>query len=99
MPRRNHPRKRRGRGPASAQDEEESDRLRAPDIARAAPEGWHVRLIQPSATTKEYRCPGCNQEIRRTTKHVVVWREGAEDWRRHWHAPCWKRAAGGSSMR
>ena len=88
MPRRNYPpRKRR------AKRAEEADQpLRAPDLVTAAPEGWEVRLIQPVSATKQYRCPGCNQEIRVGTKHVVAWREGSEEGRRHWHLPCWQRA-------
>jgi hypothetical protein len=86
VPRRNYPpRKRRARR------DDEAEPLRAPDIVAGAPDGWHVRLIQPASATKEYRCPGCNQEIRVGTKHVVAWREGAEDHRRHWHLPCWQR--------
>lgn len=87
MPRRNYPRKRRRRRAA----EEEAEPLRAPDVVVAAPEGWHVRIVQPASAVKEYRCPGCNQEIRVGTKHVVAWREGSEDHRRHWHRPCWDR--------
>jgi hypothetical protein len=41
--------------------------------------------------SKAYRCPGCQQEIRAGTPHlVVVDREDLEG-RRHWHTPCWKR--------
>lgn len=87
MPRRNYPPRRRR---ARKGDEEEP--LRAPDTVAPAPPGWEVRLIQPASATKEYRCPGCNQEIRVGWKHVVVWREGAEEGRRHWHLPCWQRS-------
>lgn len=90
MPRRNYPRKRRGRGPASS-SEEPSDTLRALDLIAPAPDGWMVRLIQPASAVKEYRCPGCNQEIRTGMKHVVAWREDEPDLRRHWHAGCWDR--------
>jgi hypothetical protein len=89
VPRRNlPPRGRRARRAAAAGEPEP---LRAPDIAGFAPEGWHLRVIQPAAAVKEYRCPGCNQEIRVGTRHVVAWRDGAPDDRRHWHAPCWRR--------
>jgi len=87
VPRRNNPPRKRG----ARRPEEESEPLRAPDIVATAPQGWEVRLIQPASATKEYRCPGCNQEIRIGTKHVVAWREGSEDHRRHWHLPCWQR--------
>jgi hypothetical protein len=87
VPRRNRPpRKRRAR-----RTEDEPEPLRAPDVVRPAPEGWHVRLIQPAAAVKEYRCPGCNQEIRPGTKHVVAWSDDSPDDRRHWHLPCWER--------
>lgn len=50
------------------------------------------RSVQPVAATKEYVCPGCNQEIRRGTGHVVVVPAAAPDMRRHWHTPCLERA-------
>lgn len=53
-----------------------------------------VRSVSGSSATKTYRCPGCNQEIRPGTPHVVVWDVdevgGGED-RRHWHTACWDR--------
>lgn len=57
------------------------------------PDGeWYVRRITGSSSTKPYRCPGCDQEIRPATPHVVAWPaedpKGLED-RRHWHSPCW----------
>ncbi|HCK79466.1 MAG TPA: hypothetical protein DHW34_05565 [Actinobacteria bacterium] len=53
---------------------------------------WLVRSITGSASTKAYRCPGCDQEIRPATPHVVTWPvdEGMQE-RRHWHSPCWAR--------
>ena len=50
---------------------------------------WVVRRLTGVASTKTYRCPGCNQEIRPATPHVVVWPSQAVDMRRHWHTPCW----------
>jgi hypothetical protein len=40
---------------------------------------------------KEYRCPGCDQLIRRGTPHVVTWpaRDTEATDRRHWHTSCW----------
>ncbi len=49
-----------------------------------------VRPITGSSSTKTYRCPGCDQEIRPATPHVVAWPVGEEDMRRHWHRPCWQ---------
>jgi hypothetical protein len=55
-------------------------------------EQYVVRALTGSASTKPYRCPGCDQEIRAGTPHVVVWPEhdGAADHRRHWHNACWR---------
>lgn len=57
---------------------------------------WVVQNITGAASTKMYRCPGCDQEIRPATPHVVAWPfdNGASDddrlqERRHWHTPCW----------
>jgi len=59
------------------------------------PDGYDYELRQvPGArATKTYRCPGCDHEIRAGTAHVVVWRTGAGDDRRHWHTPCWANRA------
>jgi hypothetical protein len=58
------------------------------------PDGdWMVRSITGSSSTKNYRCPGCDHEIRPATPHIVAWPVdvgGIED-RRHWHTACWKR--------
>lgn len=61
------------------------------------PDGeWVVQSITGSASTKMYRCPGCDQEIRPATPHIVAWPfdSGLQDdtrlqERRHWHTPCW----------
>lgn len=56
-------------------------------------EDYVVRRITGSASTKPYRCPGCDQEIRPATPHVVAWPAGDEaaaGHRRHWHAACWR---------
>jgi hypothetical protein len=58
---------------------------------------WLVRPVTGAAATKTYRCPGCDQEIRPATPHVVAWPDhsvaeadgpGLSD-RRHWHTTCW----------
>ena len=62
---------------------------------------WVVRQVTGSASTRAYRCPGCDQEIRPATPHVVAWpasfrEDGSDDEdagladRRHWHAACWR---------
>jgi hypothetical protein len=54
------------------------------------PDGdWVVRRIAGAGAGAPYRCPGCDQELRRATPHVVAWPEGRPDDRRHWHSPCW----------
>lgn len=54
---------------------------------------WAVRTIPGNSSAKTYRCPGCNQEIRPGTPHVVAWPadgRGDESDRRHWHSGCWR---------
>ncbi len=48
--------------------------------------------MQPYQATKEYLCPGCNQEIRPGTGHLVVVPLAEPGMRRHWHTPCLERA-------
>ncbi len=50
-----------------------------------------VRRIQPYAAEKDYRCPGCNQEIFAGTGHLVVVPLSSPGERRHWHQSCWGR--------
>ena len=53
---------------------------------------WVVRSITGSSSTKPYRCPGCDQEIRPATPHLVVFPAegyGTVEDRRHWHKACW----------
>lgn len=52
-----------------------------------------LRRLQPYQATKTYVCPGCNQEIRPGTGHVVVVPLNDVSFRRHWHAPCWEHRA------
>jgi hypothetical protein len=57
---------------------------------------WITRSVDADHATKTYRCPGCNQEIKPGTPHIVVWphtppigsTSGVEH-RRHWHTGCW----------
>ncbi|HWM04175.1 MAG TPA: hypothetical protein VNP92_17715 [Actinophytocola sp.] len=59
----------------------------------SAPDGdWLVRRVTGTQTAKEYRCPGCDHEIRPGIAHVVVWpadETGGIADRRHWHESCW----------
>ena len=51
-----------------------------------------VRAVTGSGAAKAYRCPGCDQEIRPATPHLVAWPADAADagHRRHWHTACWR---------
>jgi hypothetical protein len=51
-----------------------------------------LQRVQPYQARKEYICPGCNQEIRVGTGHVVVVPMSEPGERRHWHTPCQVRA-------
>ena len=65
-----------------------------PERTESASDGdWVVRPVPGEASTKTYRCPGCDQEIPPGTAHLVAWSaysSGPAD-RRHWHNPCWQR--------
>ena len=59
----------------------------------SGPDGeWIVRVVPGASSTKDYRCPGCDQLVPAGTGHVVAWPAGehgsAAD-RRHWHTGCW----------
>ena len=54
---------------------------------------WIVRSLTGHSSTRSYTCPGCTQEVRPGTAHVVVWPDdglGGVDDRRHWHNSCWR---------
>ena len=78
---------------------DQPDGLEPDQIGRGAPRresgpdgDWLVRPVTGAAATKTYRCPGCDQEVRPGTAHLVVWPEGivsGPENRRHWHSPCW----------
>jgi hypothetical protein len=60
-------------------------------VTEQHPDGeWVVRPIAASEEAKGYRCPGCDHTIAASLSHLVAWRPGAEDDRRHWHTPCWR---------
>ncbi len=64
---------------------------RGVERVQAQPDGdWLVRNVP--AGDKTYRCPGCDQEIRPGSGHVVAWpadERGDPTDRRHWHTACW----------
>ena len=65
-----------------------------PQRTETWPDGdWVVRQVPGAAAAKTYRCPGCDQEIRPGTAHLVVWPAEAPGMteRRHWHNACWQR--------
>ena len=84
-----------------------ADPTRAPaavgvSVVQRAGAEWCVRSVSGAASTRTYRCPGCQQQIRPATSHVVVWPvqpsmlaaaagESGLAERRHWHTGCWAR--------
>jgi hypothetical protein len=53
---------------------------------------WFVRRVSGAASTRSYRCPGCQQEVAPGIPHVVAWPAegmGGLGDRRHWHGTCW----------
>jgi hypothetical protein len=50
-----------------------------------------VRFVQPADAIKEYRCPGCDHDVRVGEFHVVVVPRHSPGDRRHWHRGCWER--------
>src|SRR3954452_3790319 len=95
MPRSNRPR-------GARKDEDDGDDLtrlltgwRRTEVRRGG--AYNVQPIGAVQAVKEYRCPGCGNEIEPGVAHVVVWRADgvlgeANDLaaRRHWHSHCWK---------
>ncbi|HEY7012391.1 MAG TPA: hypothetical protein VH480_06540 [Streptosporangiaceae bacterium] len=82
-----------GRADAGRAGEPSVVRLGPPQTQNWPDGEWVVRQVPGAAATKTYRCPGCDQEIRPGTAHVVVWPADASDAaeRRHWHNSCWQR--------
>jgi hypothetical protein len=87
-PRRHH------RAEADVAPLDEGRARRGVERLHAARDGdWLVRSIPGDASTKAYRCPGCDQEIPPGVAHVVAWpTDGRGDLtdRRHWHTACWR---------
>ncbi|MEO3871852.1 ATP/GTP-binding protein [Nonomuraea sp. B12E4] len=64
------------------------------DTVEEWPDGeWKVRILTGASSTKDYRCPGCDQEIRGGRPHLVAWPNwpGGDEERRHWHQSCWRK--------
>ena len=81
-------------GSGGGEDDSDSPALRlGPERIESGPDGdWVVRAVPGTAAVKTYRCPGCDQEIRPGTAHLVVWpayTPGLAE-RRHWLRPCWQ---------
>ncbi|MFS0893610.1 hypothetical protein [Microbacterium sp. 179-I 3D3 NHS] len=92
------PRSRRRR-PARPDSEDSLDRLLAgwkrTEVRRGSE--WTVQPVSAVQAQKDYRCPGCAQDITAGTPHLVAWRADgvlgdAADLaaRRHWHTHCWR---------
>ena len=71
---------------ALKKDDESAPRLPAGERVE---DGFVVRRVAGTASARSYRCPGCDQELRPGTPHVVAWPDGQPDDRRHWHTACW----------
>ncbi|MEU8349284.1 ATP/GTP-binding protein [Streptomyces sp. NPDC048845] len=88
-PRRNRPRG-GGRHPSQDRGGDGGDRYGLDRRETWRGETWVVRQIGGGSAAKNYRCPGCDQEIPPGVPHVVAWAEhGPVDDRRHWHRACW----------
>ena len=89
MPRRNRPPKKNNQ---QAEETRLDSRFFGIEIAEQWSDGnWIVRRISGSAATKDYRCPGCDHEIKPATPHTLSYLERYLDERRHWHTACWER--------
>lgn len=53
-------------------------------------EGYEVKRVDGSRAIKDYVCPECGNTVPAGEGHVVVWPQGDEDLRRHWHRHCWR---------
>lgn len=60
------------------------------DDDELALDGYQVKRIDGARALKDYVCPECGNTITTGEAHVVVWRDGDPDLRRHWHRHCWR---------
>ena len=90
----------RGGGPSGGQPPRDIEKAFGHQRVESARDGdWVVRSVSGAGSTKTYRCPGCDQEIKPGIPHLVAWPADTEesswrggsglDERRHWHTPCW----------
>ena len=89
--------RRSGKRPWAAEHPDlDLDRVRGGRRTEQAADGeWTVQSV--AGGEKTYHCPGCRQEIRPGTGHVVAWAndsllgaDAALADRRHWHTACWQ---------
>ena len=74
------------------------DALPGPTRIEVGADGYdyEVRPVSAARAAKNYRCPGCDHEIKPGISHVVVLpadSSGSVDDSRHWHTPCWANRA------
>lgn len=86
--------RRSGRAPAAPAEDVRPAWL--VDTVEVDGQEWAARPVTGAASTKAYRCPGCDHEIALGVPHVVAWPTGQTERRRHWHTPCWQRRRAGA---
>lgn len=93
MPRRSRreetPGKRRHGKPVPPPVDVEDIRARIAGPPPLAKDGFEVR---PTTGERRYRCPYCEGSIEPGTAHVVAFRSGQAEDRRHYHSGCWVKA-------
>src|SRR5258707_15048365 len=98
MPRRSRrdetPGKRRHGKPLPPMLDVEDIRARIAGPPALGKEGYEVRT---TSGDRRYRCPYCEGAIEPGTVHVVAFRSGEAEDRRHYHAGCWVKARGSPS--
>ena len=57
-------------------------------------EGWIVK--RSVREDREYTCPWCHGRIMPGVSHVVAYRTGRLEERRHYHTGCWTKEAAGA---
>ena len=59
-----------------------------------SPDGWTAQIYRGGQPDRDYVCPRCNGAVKRSSEHVVAWRNDEPDdgRHRHWHKVCWQKA-------